>query len=142
MRQKKLQRSRAAGTLGSHSVRNDTSSCDKTAAFSRRKHTWISLRAQREMFLRKDCCDLAPPPIQVIFNSQAKSSFYSSHARTRRLLSREPVARNLVTAPLLTDCRPLTRIRCWGIMLHGASRKEGWVLKQGLNHVWSRIRDA
>ena len=60
---KHLLRSRAAGTLGSHSVRNETSSCDKTAAFSRRKHTWISLRAQRDMFLRKDCGDLAPPPI-------------------------------------------------------------------------------
>ena len=60
---KKLLRSRAAGTLGSHSVRNETFSCDKTAVFSRRKHTWISLRAQRDMFLRKDCCDLVPPPI-------------------------------------------------------------------------------
>ena len=60
---KKLQRSCAAGTLGSHSVRNETSSCDKTAAFSRRKHTWISLRAQRDMFLRKDYGDPAPPPI-------------------------------------------------------------------------------
>ena len=60
---KNLLRSRAARTLGSHSVRNETSSCDKTAAFSRRKHTWIPLRAQRDMFLRKDCCDLAPPPI-------------------------------------------------------------------------------
>ena len=46
---KKLLRSRSAG---SHSVRNETSSCDKIAAFSRRKHTWISLRAQRNMFLR------------------------------------------------------------------------------------------
>ena len=45
-----LLRSRSAG---SHSVRNETSSCDKTAAFSRRKHTWISLRAQRNMFLRR-----------------------------------------------------------------------------------------
>ena len=41
---KKLLCSHAAGTLGSHSVRNETSSCDKTAAFSRRKHTWISLQ--------------------------------------------------------------------------------------------------
>ena len=46
---KNLLRSRAAGTLGSHSVHNETSSCDKTAAFSRRKHTWISLRAQRDI---------------------------------------------------------------------------------------------
>ena len=36
-------------------------SCDKTAALSRRKHTWISLRAQRDMFHRKHCCDLALP---------------------------------------------------------------------------------
>ena len=51
----------------------------------------------------------------MIFNSEARSRFYSIHARTRPLLSREPVTRNLVTAPLLTDCRPLKRIRCWGI---------------------------
>ena len=60
---KKLLRSRAAGTLGSHSVRNETSSCNKTAAYSRRKHTRISLRAQRDMLLQKDCGVLAPPPI-------------------------------------------------------------------------------
>ena len=41
----KLRRSHAAGTLGSHSVRNETCSCDKTAAFSRRKHAWLSLAA-------------------------------------------------------------------------------------------------
>ena len=57
---KKLLRSSAASTLGSHPVRKETSSCDKTAAFSRRKHTWISLRAHRDMFRQKDCCDLAP----------------------------------------------------------------------------------
>ena len=136
-----LLRSRAAGRLGSHSVRNETSSCDKTAAFSRRKHTWISLRAQRDMFLRKDCGDSAPPPIWMIFNSKARSSFYSSHAGTRPLLSWEPVTRNLVTALLLADCRPLKRIRCWGTMLNRASRKHGWVLKQGLHHLWWRIRD-
>ena len=28
-------------------------SCDKTAALARHKHTWISLRAQRDMFPRK-----------------------------------------------------------------------------------------
>ena len=60
---KKMLRSRAAGTLGSHSVRNETSSCDKAVAYSRRKHTWIPFRAQKDMFLRKDCGDLAPPPI-------------------------------------------------------------------------------
>ena len=35
-------------------------SCDKTAALARHKHTWISLRAQRDMFRRKDCCVLTP----------------------------------------------------------------------------------
>ena len=35
-------------------------SCDKTAAFARQKHTWISLSAQRDMFRRKDCCVLTP----------------------------------------------------------------------------------
>ena len=35
-------------------------SCDKTAALARHKHTWISLRAQRDMLHRKDCCALTP----------------------------------------------------------------------------------
>ena len=35
-------------------------SCDKTAALARHKRTWISLRAQRDMFWRKDCCNLTP----------------------------------------------------------------------------------
>ena len=33
-------------------------SCDKTAALAHHKHTWISLRAQRDMFRRKDYCVL------------------------------------------------------------------------------------
>ena len=35
-------------------------SCDNTAALARHKHTWVSLRAQRDMFRRKDCCVLTP----------------------------------------------------------------------------------
>ena len=35
-------------------------SCDKIAALARHNHTWISLRAQRNMFWRKDCCVLTP----------------------------------------------------------------------------------
>ena len=46
------------GTLGSLSVRKETG---KTT-FSRREHTWRSPRAQKDMFHRKDCCDLALPP--------------------------------------------------------------------------------
>ena len=63
----------------------------------------------------------------MIFNSKARSSFYCTHVRIRPLLSREPVARKLVTAPLLADYRPL-------------KRKQGWALKQGLNHTKSRNR--
>ena len=37
-----------------------TCSCDKTAAIARDKRTSISLRAQRDMFHRKDCCVLTP----------------------------------------------------------------------------------
>ena len=79
---KRLLRSHAASTLASLSVRKQTCSCDNTAAFarcehtwtcqrvmfrrkvaafSRREHTWISLRAQRDMFHRKDCCVPTPP---------------------------------------------------------------------------------
>ena len=59
--------------------RAERCSCDKTAALARHKHTWISLRAQRNMFRQnmcrvltprayldpapcKDCCNLALPP--------------------------------------------------------------------------------
>ena len=43
-----------ARTRGSLSVRKETCFGKKTAAFSRREHTWISLHAQRDMFHRKD----------------------------------------------------------------------------------------
>ena len=58
----RLLRSHAASTVGSLSVRTETCSGKTTVAFSRREHTWISRRAQRDMFHRKDCCDLALPP--------------------------------------------------------------------------------
>ena len=32
----------------------------QTAVFARHKHTWISIRAQRDMFRRNDCCVLTP----------------------------------------------------------------------------------
>ena len=56
----RLLHSHAASTLESHSVRKKECCGEKTAAFSRREHTWISLRAQRDMFHRKDCCGLTP----------------------------------------------------------------------------------
>ena len=59
---KQLLHSHAVSTLGSLSVRKATCSGKTTAAFLRREHTWISLRAQRDIFHRKDCCDLALPP--------------------------------------------------------------------------------
>ena len=34
--------------------------CDRTAALARHKHTWISLRAQKNMLRRRDCCVLTP----------------------------------------------------------------------------------
>ena len=43
-----LLRSHATSTLGSLSVRKEPCSGERTAAFSRRKHTWISFRAQRK----------------------------------------------------------------------------------------------
>ena len=57
---KKLLRSRAGSTLGSRSVRKGTCSIEMTVADSLRKHTWILLRAQRDMFRRKDCCVRTP----------------------------------------------------------------------------------
>ena len=52
-RQTALLRSHATSTLGSLSMRKVTCSGEKTAAFSRREHTWISLRAQTDMFMRQ-----------------------------------------------------------------------------------------
>ena len=43
-------------------------SCDKSAALARHKHTWISLRAQRNMFRQKDCCVLTPRAHLDLFN--------------------------------------------------------------------------
>ena len=54
----KLPCSRAGSTLGSPSVRKKTCSCDNTAAFASCEHTWISLRAQKNLFRRKDRCVL------------------------------------------------------------------------------------
>ena len=58
---KKLLHSHAGSTGGSPSMRKKTCSYDNSAAFARCEHTWISLRAQRDMFRRKDCCVLTPP---------------------------------------------------------------------------------
>ena len=57
---KKLLRLNAASTLGSLSVRKHTCSCDNTVPFARCERTWISLRAQKDIFRRKDCCVLTP----------------------------------------------------------------------------------
>ena len=55
-----LLRSHAVSTLGYHSVRKKACSGKKSVAFSRRERAWISLRAQKDMFHRKDCCVLTP----------------------------------------------------------------------------------
>ena len=52
----RLLRSHAVGTLGSLSVRKETCSGEKTAAFSRREDSWVSLRAQEDLFMRQHCC--------------------------------------------------------------------------------------
>ena len=51
-----LLNSHAVSTLGSFSVRKETCSGEKTAAFSRREHTWISLRPQEDLFMRQHWC--------------------------------------------------------------------------------------
>ena len=47
-------------TLGIFCVRKETS-CDQKQLRSRTASTWISLHAQRDMFLQNNCCGLAPP---------------------------------------------------------------------------------
>ena len=59
---KRLLRSHAASTLGSLSVRKQEDMfMRQTAAFACHRHTWISLRAQRDMFQQNDCCVRTPP---------------------------------------------------------------------------------
>ena len=55
-----LLHSHAVSTLGCLPVRKETCSGERIAAFSRREHTWISLRAQRDMFRQSGCCALTP----------------------------------------------------------------------------------
>ena len=83
----RLLRSHAASTPGSLSVRTETCSCEKIVAISRR------------------------PQYRMISNSKARSSFYSNHARTRPLLSREPVARNFGCAKRHVPVKRLLRSR-------------------------------
>ena len=65
---KRLLRSQAGSTVGSFAVRKQTCSYDNTAAFARCEHSWISLRAQRNMFRRKECCVLMPEAQLVLFS--------------------------------------------------------------------------
>ena len=56
---KRLLRSHAGSTLGSQSVRKQEDMfMQQAAAFARQEHTWISLRAQKDMFRQSDCCVL------------------------------------------------------------------------------------
>ena len=56
----RLLRSHAVSTLGSRSVHRETCSGEKTPAFSCREHSWISLRAQENLFMRQHCCARTP----------------------------------------------------------------------------------
>ena len=78
----RLLRSHATGTLGSVSVRKETCPGETTAAFSRREHTWISLRAQTDMIHGKDRCDLALPPKIDDFYLRTPDPFLQSSAHT------------------------------------------------------------
>ena len=73
----RLLHSRAVSTLISHSVRKETCSGKTTAALSRREHTWISPRVQRDMFHRNDCCDLALPPEIDDFYLRTPNPFFT-----------------------------------------------------------------
>ena len=112
-------RSHAGSTIGSLSMRKRTCSCDNTAAFARYEHTWISLRAQENLFRQNDCCLILTPrahldpapwakrhvPSKRLLRSRAApkdrwflladagSNFYSQ-ARTPPLRYQEPVTRN------------------------------------------------
>ena len=76
----RLLRSHATSTLGSRSVRKETCSGEKTAAFSRREHTWISFRARTDMFMRQLCC-IRTPQAHLDLSPCAKK-----HVLAKRLL--------------------------------------------------------
>ena len=111
---KRLLRTYAASTLGSRSVLKETYSGKTTAAYSRREHTGISLRAQGDMFHRKDCCDLALPPKNIDDSCGRQIQFIQSSAHMSLTLSgtRDPKPQSARLC--FTDCRPNKRIRCWG----------------------------
>ena len=90
----RLLRLHATSTLGSLSVRKETCSGKTTAAFSRREHTWISLRAQRDMFHREDCRDLVLPPKIDEFYLRTPDSVSTVKRADVPLRYREPVTRN------------------------------------------------
>ena len=114
----RLLRSHATCTVGSLSVRKETSSGEKTAAFARRKHSWISLRAQADMFMRQtaafarhkhicislcaqkdmfrqnDCCVLSPcakrhVPAKRLLYSHVVSTLGSLSVRFRDMFRRK-----------------------------------------------------
>ena len=80
---KRLLRSHATSTLGSLSVRKQTCSCDNTAAFARCEHTWISLRAQGDMFRRKNCCLLTPGTLGSLSVRKKTCSCHNTAALAR-----------------------------------------------------------
>ena len=77
-----LLRSHAVSALGSHSVRKGACSGEKTAAFSRREHSWI--RAQTDIFRRKDC---------RVFTPRAQHTWISLRAQTRHVHATDGCAR-------------------------------------------------
>ena len=52
--------SHTVSRLGCLSVRKATYSCDNTAAFSRREHTWILLPVQEDFIMREHSCVFTP----------------------------------------------------------------------------------
>ena len=92
-----LLHSHAVSTPGSLSVRKEACSGEKSAAFSRREHSWISLRAQDDMFMRQHCCvrtlsahlDPIPcakkhVPAKILLRSHAASTFGSRPMRKEK----------------------------------------------------------
>ena len=114
---KRLLRGHAARTLGSLSVRKLACSCDNTAAFASCEHTWISLRAQRDMFRRKNCC-----------------------ARTLRAhLDLSPCARRPVHATTLLRSHAVSTLRSHSLRKEACSGEQTAVFSRR-EHTWISLR--
>ena len=107
---KRLLRSHAASKLGSRSVREEKCSSEKTAAFPRCEHTWISLRAQRDMFMRQTAAFAHHKHTWISLRAQSNMFRQSCFLTPRAHLDLAPCAERHVPSKRLLRSRAAPEI--------------------------------